>query len=357
MLARVRPALAPLGDVHVAGGVERHPDRLVERRGGGEAAVAEVVRRVAALAVDRSRVDAGAREGRDDAAREIDAPHAPAQVLDDEERLSRGVERDAFRVEEVRERRGATVAGGRGRAVACDGRDRAGRGVDAPDEVLARVGEVDVAGGVAHGVARGDHRRRDRGAAVAVAAPGEGVDAVEGGGGDGRNERGHHKHHGDDRRMPRHEENLHGRALATLVPRRAFGRRWLALLERPTPARFAAAFADAHGGSCPACERARGLEGAAMMRALYRRLPEGVRRCFRPLNLVDEVAALLPGGSRARIHGATEATRRLLRLGRVRFPLRRLAGPARGSGARLVCLVAADELSTLYWKSTLFAAP
>jgi GNAT acetyltransferase-like protein len=94
-----------------------------------------------------------------------------------------------------------------------------------------------------------------------------------------------------------------------------------------------------------------------MMRALYRRLPEGVRRCLRPLNLVDEVAALLPGGSRARMHGATEATRRLVRLGRVRFPLRRLAGPARGSGERLVCLVAADELSTLYWKSTLFAAP
>jgi hypothetical protein len=94
-----------------------------------------------------------------------------------------------------------------------------------------------------------------------------------------------------------------------------------------------------------------------MMRALYQRLPEGVRRCLRPLNLVDEVAALLPGGPRARMHGATEATRRLARLGRVRFPLRRLAGPARGSGARLVCLVAADELSTLYWKSTLFAAP
>jgi hypothetical protein len=106
MLARARPALAPLGDVHVAGGVERDADRLVERRGGGEAAVAEVVRRVAAFAVDRSREDAGAREGRDDAAREVDAPDAGAQVLDDVERLSRGVERDALRVEEVRERRG-----------------------------------------------------------------------------------------------------------------------------------------------------------------------------------------------------------------------------------------------------------
>jgi glutamate dehydrogenase (NAD(P)+) len=92
------------------------------------------------------------------------------------------------------------------------------------------------------------------------------------------------------------------------------------------------------------------------MRALYRRLPEDVRRCLRPLNLVDEMASFLPGGPRAGLHAGTEATRRVTRLARIRYPLRRLVGPCQGSGERLVCLLAMDDLSARYWSSTLFAA-
>lgn len=91
------------------------------------------------------------------------------------------------------------------------------------------------------------------------------------------------------------------------------------------------------------------------MRALYRRLPEEVRRCLRPLNLVDEVASFLPGRPRARLQGGTEAARRLTRLARIRYPLRRLVGECQGSGERLVCLLATDDLSARYWRSTLFS--
>jgi hypothetical protein len=91
------------------------------------------------------------------------------------------------------------------------------------------------------------------------------------------------------------------------------------------------------------------------MRALYRRLPEDVRRCLRPLNLADELASFLPARARPRAHGAAEALRRLGRLARVRYPLRRLDGRVRGGNDRLVCLLATDELSARYWTSTLFA--
>jgi hypothetical protein len=90
---------------------------------------------------------------------------------------------------------------------------------------------------------------------------------------------------------------------------------------------------------------------------MYRRLPENVRRCLRPLNLLDELASFLPGRARPPAHGTAEAARRLSRVVRVRYPLRRFEGPARGGDGRLVCLLAADDLSTRYWTSTLFAAP
>jgi hypothetical protein len=93
------------------------------------------------------------------------------------------------------------------------------------------------------------------------------------------------------------------------------------------------------------------------MRQLYRRLPEEVRRCLRPLNLIDEVASFLPARVRPSVQGTTEAFRRLVRLGRTRYPLRRLEGLARGGAVPLVCLLATDELSARYWSSTLFAAP
>jgi hypothetical protein len=92
------------------------------------------------------------------------------------------------------------------------------------------------------------------------------------------------------------------------------------------------------------------------MRALYHRLPEDLRRCLRPLNLLDEVASFLPGGPRAGLHAGTEAARRLTRLARTRYPLRRLVGQCHGSGERLTCLLATDDLSARYWTSTLFAA-
>ena len=91
------------------------------------------------------------------------------------------------------------------------------------------------------------------------------------------------------------------------------------------------------------------------MRTLYRRLPEDVRRCLRPLNLVDEVASFLPGAHRARVLAGTEGARRLARLARIRYPLRRLTGQGHGSGERFVCLLATDDLSARYWSSTLFA--
>lgn len=93
------------------------------------------------------------------------------------------------------------------------------------------------------------------------------------------------------------------------------------------------------------------------MRALYRRLPEDVRRCLRPLNFVDEMASFMPGRPRARVQAGTEAARRLTRLARIRYRLRRLVGQSPGTGERLVCLLATDDLSARYWSSTLFAGP
>src|SRR5262245_3445617 len=89
----------------------------------------------------------------------------------------------------------------------------------------------------------------------------------------------------------------------------------------------------------------------------YRRLPEDVRRCLRPLNLVDEVASFLPARVRAPTVTATEMVRRLARVHRVRYPIRRLDGVTRVDARPLSCIVAADELSSRYWMRTLFADP
>jgi len=91
--------------------------------------------------------------------------------------------------------------------------------------------------------------------------------------------------------------------------------------------------------------------------ALYRRLPEEARRCLRPLNLVDELASALPGRLRTPVETATELLRRVRRLRRTVYPLRRLSGPSRVGGFALSCLLAADDLSVRYWGQTLFAVP
>ena len=82
-----------------------------------------------------------------------------------------------------------------------------------------------------------------------------------------------------------------------------------------------------------------------------------MRRCLRPLNLIDEAASFLPPRLRPPVQATTEAVRRLGRLARIRYPLRRLEGAAPGDAGRLVCLLATDELSARYWASTLFAEP
>src|SRR6185436_20633502 len=107
---------------------------------------------------------------------------------------------------------------------------------------------------------------------------------------------------------------LPGSAMATGVPRCAFGRFDADMQHAPTRSGITAGFLDAREACVQPCERARGLEGDRMVRSLYQRLPEDVRRCLRPLNLVDEMASFLPGSGRARVQGATEAWRRVRRL-------------------------------------------
>jgi len=89
---------------------------------------------------------------------------------------------------------------------------------------------------------------------------------------------------------------------------------------------------------------------------LYRRLPTEVRRCLRPLNLVDEAASLCPR-LRTPVTRTTEAVRRLVRLARTRYPVRRLEGAGRPEGAPLACVLATDDVSARYWSQTLFEGP
>jgi hypothetical protein len=97
-----------------------------------------------------------------------------------------------------------------------------------------------------------------------------------------------------------------------------------------------------------------GLRGAL---ELYRRLPEETRRCLRPLNLLDECASFLPGAVRAAASTTTEMVRRVTRLHRARYVVRRLAGRDARGGRPLVCVLALDEQPAHYWARTLFAEP
>ncbi|MEW6271639.1 MAG: hypothetical protein AB1689_20340, partial [Thermodesulfobacteriota bacterium] len=88
-------------------------------------------------------------------------------------------------------------------------------------------------------------------------------------------------------------------------------------------------------------------------RALYRRLPEELRRRLRPLELADELASLLHPLARAPLATAVEAARRLSVLRRLRYPVRRLTGAIDGIPVR--CILAMDDASAAYWRRTLFA--
>jgi hypothetical protein len=91
------------------------------------------------------------------------------------------------------------------------------------------------------------------------------------------------------------------------------------------------------------------------MIGLYRRLPEEVRRCLRPLNLLDELASFLPVPLATGTATATEMARRLVRLPAIRHPVRRLEGRTRDGDASLVCVLAADDTSARFWTRTLFS--
>ncbi|HYR95305.1 MAG TPA: hypothetical protein VEM57_01160 [Candidatus Binatus sp.] len=90
---------------------------------------------------------------------------------------------------------------------------------------------------------------------------------------------------------------------------------------------------------------------------LYRRLPDEVRRCLRPLNLLDEGASFLSAPARAVATTGTEMVRRLLQLRQARYVIRRLEGRDAQGGRPLVCLLALDDPSARYWSRTLFATP
>src|SRR5215470_644771 len=154
--------------------------------------------------------------------------------------------------------------------------------------------------------------------------------------------------------------NLRRCGLATAVPARPCsrsGRRVVTVQPGATCGRGGDGFHDARRRR--PVRRAKGhaaWRGWSTMRRVYRRLPEEVRRCLRPLNLLDEVSSFLPGRLRPGAHATVEAMRRLGRLARTRYPVRRLEGPAQGSGGTLTCLVATDDLSARYWAATIFAA-
>ena len=95
----------------------------------------------------------------------------------------------------------------------------------------------------------------------------------------------------------------------------------------------------------------------ALALELYHRLPEEARRCLRPLNLLDECASFLSAPARAAVSTATEMLRRLLRVHRARYRMRRLHGRDAMTGRPLVCLLALDDLAARYWARTLFATP
>jgi hypothetical protein len=98
-------------------------------------------------------------------------------------------------------------------------------------------------------------------------------------------------------------------------------------------------------------------EGSRGALGFYRRLPEEMRRCLRPLNLVDEGASLLAPPARALVGTATEMVRRLGQLRRARYRMRRLEGREAEGGRPLVCVLALDDLAARYWSRTLYAEP
>jgi len=95
---------------------------------------------------------------------------------------------------------------------------------------------------------------------------------------------------------------------------------------------------------------------AGRLQVAYRRLPPEVRRCLRPLNLVEEGASLLPARLRAPAETTAEASRRLLALPRVRFAVRRVEGTTREGDRPLRCVFAMDDGSARYWRAALLGS-
>jgi hypothetical protein len=98
-------------------------------------------------------------------------------------------------------------------------------------------------------------------------------------------------------------------------------------------------------------------DGSRSALRFYRRLPDELRRGLRPLNALDEGASFLAPPARAAVSTATEMLRRLARLRRVRYRMRRLEGPEAGTGRALACVLALDDQPARYWIRTFFAEP
>jgi hypothetical protein len=90
------------------------------------------------------------------------------------------------------------------------------------------------------------------------------------------------------------------------------------------------------------------------MLPLYRRLPEELRRCLRPLNLASEVASFLPARPQGRVARLVDVTRRVLRLASTRFSVRVVRGDAPHDGGRLRALLVMNDASAAYWRDVLF---
>src|SRR5581483_9184736 len=160
----------------------------VATSGGGEARRGHQrgVRRRAAIAGVGG--DAGAGEGRDDAVGGAHRTHDVVVLVGDVE-VARGIERDGDGEVEGGLRRGAVVAAVAGAAVPGDGRDDAGRGIDAANAVVELIGDVEAAGAIDGEAEQSGERGLGGGAAIADgvgllraggAAAGEGRDHATG---------------------------------------------------------------------------------------------------------------------------------------------------------------------------------
>jgi hypothetical protein len=164
-----------LGDVQVAGGIERQVARREHLRAGGRSAIAGRALAISArVGVDRA---GGA-----------DAAHAVVAEVGDVE-VAVWVDGEAVGKVELCRGGGAAVAAEAGGSHPGHGSDDAVR-VDFADAVVAGVGEVEIAGTVGGDTLNGGYLGVDSGPAIAQgSASGDGGDDVDGAGGVGRGRR------------------------------------------------------------------------------------------------------------------------------------------------------------------------